>query len=118
MENSNKCNKYEGLFVFGDEKTFNEHLLNCEDCQKEHFKYERVSQLIKEVTPVYLKRENNKKISAIKKLACCFVLFVGLTGCYTCYYMYDVNNFSIETADESCITDIGLPIDEYGFLSL
>ena len=118
MENEKKCNKYEGMFVFSDEQSFNEHIASCNDCQKEHQKYERVSQLIKEVAPVYLKREKQKKISAIKKLACCFVLFVGLTGGYTGYYMYDINSFQVETADESYINEMGLPIDEYGFLSL
>ena len=37
------CSKYEGLFVFSDEKTLNEHLAECSYCRAEHEKMQKVS---------------------------------------------------------------------------
>ena len=47
---TNKCTKYEALFTFADEKTFQEHLETCKDCQAEDAKMNAVSELIKEVS--------------------------------------------------------------------
>ena len=37
-----KCSKYEGLFVFTDELTLQNHIAECEECRKEHEKMEKV----------------------------------------------------------------------------
>lgn len=117
MNNEKKCNKYEGLFVFQSEDALNEHLEQCPDCKKEHEKYLRVSELVKEVAPVYLKKKQTQKISMIKKLACCFVAFVGLTA-FTGYKVYDNYCFQANYVDDSYISTMGMPVDEYGFLEI
>ena len=117
-EDKNKCDKYEAFFVFQNEEAFNNHIKECPDCQKEHEKYMKVSSLVKEVAPEYLKRHNQKKFSAIKKLAFCFILFVGITASYTGYNMY--NDYTSQTywQEDTYVGSMGLPVDEYGFLEL
>lgn len=118
MDNENKCNKYEGFFVFQNEEAFNEHLEHCPDCRQKHEKYMKVSALVKEVAPIYLKKKHKDKISAIKRLACCFVLFVGITA-FTGYKVYDNYNFQVNYAEDSyVISTMGLPVDDYGFLEI
>ncbi len=117
MEHKNKCDKYEGLFVFQTEEVLKEHIEHCPDCKAENDKYEKVSELVKEAAPVYLLKEKNKKIKAIKRLACCFIFFTGLTA-FTGYKMYDNYNFQISSDYDSYITSMGLPVDDYGFLDL
>ena len=82
-EDRKKCDKYEAFFVFQNEEAFNNHIKECPDCQKEHEKYMKVSSLVKEVAPVYLEKHKKRKMGAIKKLACCFVMFVGTTQRYS-----------------------------------
>jgi len=118
MNNENRCDKYEAYFVFQDEKKFLEHLQSCDDCKKEHEKYMKVSELVKEVAPVYLSKRQKAKISTIKRLACCFIAFIGLTA-FTGYKMYDDYMLQSYSQDyDSCIGAMGLPTDDYGFLDL
>ncbi len=117
MNNKNKCDKYEAYFVFQDEESFNNHLKNCPDCREKHKKYLKVSELVKEVAPVYLKQQEKKKASTIKKLACCFIFMVGFSS-FAGYRIYDENSFQISTVEDSYISAMGLPIDEYGFLEI
>lgn len=115
--NDKKCDKYESFFVFSDEKTFMAHVKNCPDCRSEYEKYSKVSLLVKEAAPYYLKREKRKKQNLMKSAACFFILMAGLTG-FTGYKIYDENSFQVNTADESYIGTMGLPTDEYGFLEI
>ena len=115
---NNHCNKYEGLFVFSDDETFNEHIKHCKDCQIEHNKYLKISSLVKEVKPVYIEREKKKNmINAAKRLACCFVIFIGIAA-FACYNLYSDYEYQLSIEQESAISEMGLPIDKYGFLSL
>lgn len=114
-----KCDKYEAFFVFRDEEAFNNHIKECPDCKQEHEKYMKVSALVKEVAPVYLQKQKQRKFSAAKRFACCLILFAGLSISYTGYNMY--NDYSSQlyfTDDASYIGNMGLPVDEYGFLEL
>ncbi len=116
MSDEHKCDKYEAYFTFKSEVAFLSHLKECPDCQKEHEIQKKVSMLVKEVAPVYLKKQESKKLSNIKKLACCFVLFIGFSA-FTGYKIYD-DNYIITSSDDSCVSAMGLPTDEYGFLEL
>ena len=55
-----KCSKYEGLFIFSDNETFEKHLEECPDCKAEHEKMQKVSDLISE-TKFYYKSKANRK---------------------------------------------------------
>lgn len=117
MNDEKKCDKYEAYFVFQDEESFNKHIENCPDCKKEHEKYLKVSELVKSVAPEYLKKQKKMKVSSMKKLACCFVAFIGLTA-FTGYKIYDNYNMQNDLYDDSYISTMGLPVDDYGFLDL
>lgn len=118
MNNENRCNKYENFFIFNNEEVFNEHLKNCPDCQAEHEKFIKISELVKEVAPQYLEKQKNiKKLKAVKKLACCFIAFIGLTS-FTGYKLYISDNYQSNYQDDSYIMTMGLPTDDYGFLDL
>lgn len=119
MENQNKCNKYEALFVFNNEEALYEHIQNCPDCKSEHEKQLKVSLLVKEVAGEYLKkREQNKKMMTLLKKVACFLVVIAGLSCYTGYSVYDYNSFQVSSADESYIYNMGLPTDEYGLLEL
>ncbi len=109
----NKCSKYEGLFVFSDEATLEEHLKECPDCRAEHEKMQKVSNLIGEVKFHYKLRA--KKIRKIK--AVCLAL------CLICMS----TSFGIVTNDTDFVDalmygqtlsaeDLGFPVDSYGLL--
>lgn len=117
MDNEKKCDKYETYFTFKSEVDFNAHLNECPDCKKEHEKYLKVSRLVKEVAPEYLKNVEKRKRNAAKRLAACFILFVGIAGIYTGYGLNDSSRYSV-TDDDSYISTMGLPTDEYGFLEI
>ena len=57
-------------------------------------------------------------MGAIKKLACCFVMFVGITASYTGYNMYSDYTAQEYWNQDSYVSSMGLPIDEYGLLEL
>lgn len=118
MDNEKKCDKYEALFVFQGEGALNKHLEECEECKKEHEKQLKISKLVKEVAPEYLAKRYNKKNVAIKRLAACFIVFVGLTGTYTGLNLYSNIDVQANTDEDSYVSTMGLPIDEYGFLEL
>lgn len=115
MDENKKCN-YEAMFIFNDEASFKKHIEECPDCKNEHEKYMKVSALIKEAAPLYFKRQENKKKNALKKLACCLLLFLGLAVSYTGYNTNSDDVYGNVWNDESYISSIGLPIDDYGFL--
>lgn len=116
MEDKQKCNRYEALFTFRSEEELQNHINECPDCKKEHEIQKKISNLVKEVAPIYLEKQQKKKISNIKRLACCFVLFIGISA-FTGYKIYD-DNYFINSSDDSCVSAMGLPTDEYGFLEL
>ena len=116
MDYNKKCDKYEALFVFNGEDALNKHIKECPDCQSEHDKYMKISALLKEAAPLYFKKKKEQKVSAVKKIACCMILIFGFTGIFYGYNMYNNNLYQNVWSDESYISSIGLPTDDYGFL--
>ncbi|MBQ3640457.1 hypothetical protein II906_00760 [bacterium] len=118
MDNEKNCDKYEALFVFRSDEELNEHIKNCPECRLEHERQMKISALVKEAAPAYLKREEKRKMKLITKAACCFFMFVGLTSFYT-YNVYSDNDFQVSSSEDSYIeSNMGLPTDDYGFLEL
>lgn len=117
-DKENKCNKYESLFVFQNEEALEKHIEECEECNKENEKYKKISMLVKEVASIYLEKEKKKKITLItQKIACYLIAFIALSA-YTGYKLYDNYTYQISLEQESYVSEMGLPIDEYGFLSI
>jgi len=106
-----KCDKYEALFTFGDDETLLRHVNECSDCMAEHEKMQRVSDLLKEVKPVFKKRKQN-----MLKAACVvFAVFIfGGISLNEINQTYDVIGH-LKYGDMS-IEDYGFPVDSYGLL--
>ncbi|MDD3150210.1 MAG: hypothetical protein PHV68_05185 [Candidatus Gastranaerophilales bacterium] len=109
-----KCNKYEFLFVSGDEKALMEHLAVCKDCANEHLEMQKISNIVKEVKP-YFKKKKEKNLLLVKMTASVFLIF----SAYFSINIIDLNNNPTQTAyfkDVSVIEEMGFPVDEYGLL--
>lgn len=107
-----KCNGYETMFTFLSDEAFQQHLLECEECRLEHEKMQKVSQLIQEAKP-YI-QSNKKKKTAIKA-ACAAFAVISMSACFqffTTTGLYD----EIAYYNSPTIEEMGLPVDEYGFL--
>lgn len=110
---SKKCKKYAGLFMFADKKTFERHLRDCPDCLAEHDIMQKISDLLKEVRPFYIKKR--QKIAQIK-IACavCVMLLSGT--------VLGVINFNTDISDTIrygttlSADDLGFPVDSYGLI--
>lgn len=110
---NDKCNKFESLFIFSDEKTLKEHVLACSECRKEYEKMNRVSDLINEV-----KNEYKKPANIGIKVACALFLFVvgGVS-----IQMLDLQYGFLDTikyGSPLTIEELGLPTDDYGLIQV
>ena len=117
MDNNKKCDKYEGLFLFRKEEELLEHIENCQDCKQEYEKHQKISSLVKEVAPVYLAKKEKEKNTFVRRVACCFVILTIVIS-FAGYKAYDNYSFQANMEEESCISNIGLPIDDYGFFEI
>lgn len=108
-----KCNKYESLFTFANEETFEEHVCQCEDCKKEHEKMQKVSALLKEVRPYYREKIKNKakvKIACAVFAICLSSVTLGVINLNT-----DISD-TIKYGSTLTAEDLGLPVDSYGLI--
>ena len=110
---TDKCKKYEGIFVFSDEKQLADHLKECEDCRQMQKKMERVSELIAEVAPsIKEKRSNYVKL----KLACAsFALLLLVSTLSVVNLNTDIHD-RIMYGQTLTLEDYGLPVDSYGLI--
>ncbi len=108
-----KCKKYEGLFIFGDEKEFLSHIADCEDCTAEHEKMKRVSELIQEVAPQLKKKR--RMVSQLKLACASFVLIF----CVSTLGIINLNTDIRDTllyGQTLSVEDYGFPVDSYGLI--
>jgi len=109
----NKCSKYEGLFIFSNGEEFEEHLKGCQDCREEHEKMQRVSDLIQEVRPYYLKKKNRlRKLRAVAALL--FIMLFSAT--FGVIYTNEDLSDSLMYGETLTAEDLGFPVDSYGLL--
>ena len=108
-----KCSKYEGLFVFSDEVTLEEHLKECPDCLAEHEKMQKVSNLLSEVKFHYkLKAKRVRKIKAV----CLALCLICLTTSFS--FISEDADFvdTLMYGEALSAEDLGFPVDSYGLL--
>lgn len=108
-----KCTKYEGLFIFSDEATLMEHVKTCPDCQEEHAKMQKVSELLQEVKPHFVKKR--KDYLKIKALCAIFTMCVCVSTMLVVNLNTDISdriNYGMVLSAE----DLGLPVDSYGLI--
>lgn len=108
-----KCSQYEALFTFRSTEELIEHVQNCPECKAEHEKMQKVSELLQEVKPYYMKKQKN---FAKFKAACALFLIMA------CGTTLGIINFNTDISDTlkygSVLSaeDLGLPVDSYGLI--
>lgn len=110
---TDKCSKYEGLFIFSNEEDFKKHLEECEVCRAEHEKMQKISELIQEVKPHYMAKK--KKLRRLRAVAAfLFIMFFSATF----GVIYSDNDLadSLMYGDTLTAEDLGFPVDSYGLL--
>lgn len=110
-----ECSKYEGLFVFSDEETLKQHLLECEECRMEQEKMDRVSELIAEVKPHYLAKF--RKRPAVKAV-CAFLLLIFSAFSFELMENYDDMTDTLRYGSTLSAEDLGFPVDSYGLIAI
>lgn len=108
-----KCNKYEAIFTFGNEEMLKSHLETCPECQKEQEQMDKVSELLKEVRPYY----SQKRKSFVKLKMACAVFAILFSG--TVLGVVNLNsNVSdiLKYGTTLSADDFGFPVDSYGLL--
>lgn len=108
-----KCSKYEGLFIFSDENTFNEHLQECEECRLEHEKMQKVSELIGEVKFYYKKK--SRRVQKMKAI-CAIVFLMFFTATFGIISSDGDLADALMYGDTLSAEDLGFPVDSYGLL--
>ena len=109
----NKCTKYEDLFIFADEKTLEAHVKSCSECQKEQEKMNKISELLCEVKPEYLRRKAQKK--TLRAACMIFVLFLCGISFNTLDSKYSIVD-NIKYGQVVSMEDMGFPVDSYGLI--
>ncbi len=112
---SNKCDKYESYFIFANDDDFKHHLNECEDCQKEYEKQEKVSSLIKEVKDVYKKKSAAKLRATI---AACFLMLSIVLGAIIPVSIDNYKLSQLKYSDHGYFYEIGMPTDDYGLIDI
>ena len=108
-----KCSKYEGLFIFSDEQTLQNHLEECSDCREEHEKMQKVSDLISETQFYYKSKvKRRRKLKAI----CALALFMCFSATFS--VVSNDSEFADVLMYGETLTaeDLGFPVDSYGLL--
>lgn len=114
MDNeNNKCNGYEAMYTFLNEEDFAKHLEVCEICSAEHKRMQRVSELIEEAKP-YIKEKKKAKRVLVTAAAFFVAVFATMSVplCMVGINVYD----DLIAQNSSTAQELGLPVDEYGFL--
>ena len=110
---NDKCNKFESLFIFSNEKTLKEHVLACPECRKEYEKMNRVSDLIKEVKPESKKPAN----VGVKSAWAWFLCVIGGVSIQMLDLQYGFLD-TIKYGSPLTIEELGLPTDDYGLIQV
>ena len=112
---NDKCSKYEGLFLFSDDETLKQHLLECEECRKEQEKMDRVSELIGEVKFHYRSKSRKKPML---KAVCGLMLLLFFAGSVELAANYDDMIDTLRYGETLSAEDLGFPVDSYGLIAV
>lgn len=110
---NDKCSKYEGLFIFSDKEKLEQHIAECECCQKEHEKMKKVSELLGEVQ-FYYKSKARKSRRFKSVCAALLMVMVSTLGCFV-YNDADLQDEFMYGQSLSA-SELGLPVDSYGLI--
>ena len=111
---NNKCEKYEGLFVFSSEEELQKHIEECEDCRQEHENMQKVSSLLDEVKLYY--RAKRKQTRTRLRAACAVVFMIFSLGSLGIFATNDDFTETLMYGSTLSAEDYGFPVDSYGLL--
>lgn len=109
-----KCEKFEGLFVFGNQNDLKEHVENCPDCKLEQEQFDKISALIQKAKPFY-QQEKAKKRNQLKVACALFLMVLGTST----FSLLNYDNALVERVKYGqtlCAEDLGFPVDSYGLI--
>ena len=109
----NKCTKYEGLFVFSDEQTLNNHIAECEDCRLEHEKMQKVSDLLGEVKFYY--KSKSRRIMKLRAV-CAAAMIMFFSATFGVVSTDSDLGDALMYGDTLSAEDFGFPVDSYGLI--
>lgn len=115
---TDKCDRYESLFVFGTEQELENHIAICPDCREQHEMLNKTAFVAREVAPHYANYGKTKPLQLAIKAAAGFIVIT------LAYFIInhgamqgDIDGYNLSyTQNESVISEMGLPTDEYGLL--
>ena len=111
----NKCSKYEELFVNSSGEELEKHILECEECKKEHDVQQQVSSLLGEVKMYYYAKRKQRRIQLRAACAVMFLVFslISVTG----WALNDDDVMdTLKYGDTLSAEDLGFPVDSDGLL--
>lgn len=108
-----KCSKYEALFTFAGKEELEKHLAECEDCRKEQETMDKVSALIQEVRPVYIKKR--KSVAKLKIACAAFAILLSGTTLGIINLNQDISD-TLRYGQTLSLEDYGFPVDSYGLI--
>ena len=112
---TDKCSKYESIFTFRSKDELDEHIRTCPECANFHLKMQKISELIQEVKPHYIKKQ---KFNSAKKAACLILLLMmSVTALGFVTTNTDITDTLMYGTTLSA-EDLGLPVDSYGLISV
>jgi len=101
------CDKFEKLFTQEDETELLEHIKVCPECRQKYEQFNKISELVKETKPLFLKEKRMKKNLAISLVA--GVTFFILSGFVVMSWLPSYNY------NQAIASEI-YPTDEYGLV--
>ena len=109
----NKCDKYEGLFIFSDSENIEKHLQECEDCRKEAEEQKKVSSLLEEVKLYYFAKQKRKTHFR----AACAIMFL-IFSLFSVFVVIEDEDLydALKYGNTLSAEDLGFPVDSYGLL--
>ena len=111
----NKCSKYEELFISSSGEELEKHILECEECKKEHDTQQRVSSLLDEVKMYYYAKRKQRMVRLRVAYAVMFLVFslISVTG----WALNDDDLMdTLKYGDTLSAEDLGFPVDSDGLL--
>ena len=110
----NKCQKYEGLFIFNHDDLY-QHMEECDECRKRHEEFEKVSSLIDEVKFYYKKRQKENNSLKFKSACAAIFLFLSIFSAGLVISNEDIIE-TLQYGRTLSAEELGFPVDSYGLL--
>lgn len=111
----NNCSKYEELFISSSGGELEKHILECEECKKEHETQQKVSSLLDEVKMYYYAKRKKRMVRLRAACAVMFMVFSLLSVMGWALNDDDIMD-TLKYGDTLSAEELGFPVDSDGLL--